>query len=166
MGKLKYVNSRESLLFDNFVWIEKEKKKAILIKRFWWTEDCERFFLQEFWARKGSRKKLWAEASCGDWSVVHDCKGPKNTQSTPEAVIKLLKHLDSPERKKAASELVYSVIQEASLPIANAMRMLLFTYHMDRWATQLWIYTVFPVELMRQYSLTTGNIHENMFQFM
>lgn len=27
MGKLKYVNSRESLLFDNFVWIEKEKKK-------------------------------------------------------------------------------------------------------------------------------------------
>lgn len=59
-------------------------------------------------------------------------KGLKSTQSTPEAVRKPLKRLDSPERKKAASELVYSVIQEASLPIANAIRMLLFAYHMDR----------------------------------
>lgn len=59
-------------------------------------------------------------------------KGLKSTQSTPEAVRKPLKRLDSPERKKAASELVYSGIQEASLPIANAMRTLLFTYHMDR----------------------------------
>lgn len=33
MGKLKYVNDRDSLLFDNFVWLKKKKKKAILIEK-------------------------------------------------------------------------------------------------------------------------------------
>lgn len=57
MGKQKYVSSRQSLIFDNFVWIKKEKNPTILSKKFWWTEDCERFFLQEFCVRKGSKKK-------------------------------------------------------------------------------------------------------------
>lgn len=156
------------VLFLTILFGLKKNKNTILIKKFWWTEGCERFFLQKFCVRKGSRKKMWAEASCSDWSVVHDCKGPKKHPVHSWSCQKATQAFGQPrkEKNKPASELVYSVIQEASLPTANAIRMLLFTYHMDRWATQLWIYTVFPMELMRQYSFTTGNIHENMFQFM